>query len=164
MEIKDLQPRVGKVDIVATVISKDEPRQIEKPNFSGKVCNATIKDDSGEVKITLWNEQCDQVGIGDKIKISNGYVGEWQGEMQLSTGKFGSMEVLEKSTKLDTDDGEHILTEDEKTESDLLAEEGEKTDDGEHILTEDEKQEADLVVETPKEEEPEDVKVEEEEI
>jgi replication factor A1 len=159
MEIKDLQPRAGKVDIAATVISKDEPIQIEKPNFSGKVCNATIKDDSGEVKITLWNEQCDQVGIGDKIKISNGYVGEWQGEMQLSTGKFGSMEVLEKSTKLDTDKGEHILTEDEKTESNLLAEEDEKTDEGEHILTEDEKQESDLV-----EEKPEDVKVEEEEI
>jgi replication factor A1 len=159
MEIKDLQPRAGKVDIAATVISKDEPRQIEKPNFSGKVCNATIKDDSGEVKITLWNEQCDQVGIGDKIKISNGYVGEWQGEMQLSTGKFGSMEVLEKSTKLDTDKGEHILTEDEKTESNLLAEEGEKTDEGEHILTDDEKQESD-----PAEEKPEDVKVEEEEI
>lgn len=152
MEIKDLQPRTGKVELVATVISKDEVRQIEKPNFSGRVCNASLKDDTGEIKMTLWNEQCDQVDVGDKIKISNGYVSEWQGEMQLSTGKFGQMEVLEKSKDISTDEGEHVLTEDEKTESELLSEEGEKTDEGEKILTEDEKEEAEIVGEKPDEE------------
>ena len=55
-----------------------------------------ISDASGTIKLTLWNEQIDQLNVGDKIKITNGYVNEWQGEKQLTTGKFGKMEVLEK--------------------------------------------------------------------
>ena len=30
-----------------------------------------------------------------KVKITNGYVSEFQGELQLTTGKFGKLEVLE---------------------------------------------------------------------
>ena len=98
MDIKDLQPRQGKVDLTATVLSKESPREFNKFGKSGKVCNALIKDDSGQVKFTLWNEQVDVVEIGDKIQITNGYVNEYQGEMQLSTGKFGQLKVLEKGT------------------------------------------------------------------
>ena len=29
-----------------------------------------------------------------KIHITNGWVGEYQGELQLSTGKFGKLEVV----------------------------------------------------------------------
>ena len=47
--------------------------------------------------MSLWNEQIDQIKVGDKLFIKNGYVSEWQGEMQLGTGKFGSLEVVEKS-------------------------------------------------------------------
>ena len=39
-------------------------------------CNITIKDDSGEVKMTLWNEQVEQVDIGDKIHLKNGWCSE----------------------------------------------------------------------------------------
>ena len=97
MDIKDLQPRQGKVEVTGNVVSKESPREIRKENFNGSVCNVVLKDATAEVKVTLWNEQVGQVNVGDKIKISNGYVGEWQGEMQLSTGKFGSLEVLGKS-------------------------------------------------------------------
>jgi len=96
MEIKDLQPRQGKVELTAKITEKGDARTIEKPNFNGKVCNAKLQDNTGTVKLTLWNEQCDQVKVGDTVKISNGYVSEYQGEMQLSTGKFGSLEVVSK--------------------------------------------------------------------
>ena len=43
----------------------------------------------------MWNEQADQVNVGDTVKISNGWVGEYQGEKQLSTGKFGKLEVVD---------------------------------------------------------------------
>jgi replication factor A1 len=97
MEIKDLQPRQGKVELTATLSDKGDVRTIEKPNFSGRVCNAKLTDATGTVKITLWNDQVDQVNNGDTVKISNGYVSEYQGEMQLSTGKFGQLEVVTKA-------------------------------------------------------------------
>ena len=94
MPIKDLQPKQGNVEVEAVVIDKKEPREFNKFGRSGRVCNATIKDSTGKMALTLWNEQVDQVKVGDRIKITNGYVNEWQGEMQLSTGRFGKIEVL----------------------------------------------------------------------
>ena len=94
MEIKDLQPRQGNVEVVATIKSIEEPREFEKFGNPGKVANATIEDESGSMKLTLWNDQIDQVKVGNKIHITNGYVNEWQGESQLTTGKFGKLEVV----------------------------------------------------------------------
>lgn len=97
MEIKDLQPRQGNIDIVLEIVEKGDVREFEKFGKKGRVCNATAKDEAGDtIKLTLWNEQVDQVNTGDRIHLTNGYVGEYQGEKQLSTGKFGQIEVLEK--------------------------------------------------------------------
>ncbi|HLC96756.1 MAG TPA: SOSS complex subunit B family protein [Candidatus Nanoarchaeia archaeon] len=99
MAIKDLQPRQGKVELQVEVIEKGDVREFEKFGKKGKVCNAKAKDASGEIVLSLWNEQVDQIGVGDKVKISNGYVSEYQGEMQLSTGKFGKLEVVQKGVE-----------------------------------------------------------------
>lgn len=97
MAVKDLQPRQGKVELTLDIIEKEEPREFEKFGKSGKVCNCIGKDETGQVKVTLWNEQTDQVNKGDKVKISNGWVSEYQGELQVSTGKFGSLEIVGKA-------------------------------------------------------------------
>lgn len=97
MPIADLQVRQGNVNLVAEVVEKGEIRTFEKFGKSGKVCNAKIKDDTGTVTLTLWNDDVDKINVGDKIKLTNGWVGEWQGEKQLSAGKFGKLEVVEKA-------------------------------------------------------------------
>ena len=94
MKINELQAKQGNVDIEVEVVSIEEPREFQKFGTTGKVANAMVKDDTGEIKVTLWNDQIDQVKVGDKIKITKGYVSEWKGEKQLSTGKFGQLEVL----------------------------------------------------------------------
>lgn len=94
MEIKDLQIRQGNVELTADVVDVSEPREFEKFGKKGKVASATIKDATGQVKLSLWNEQVDQVKPGQKIKITNGYVNEWQGEPQLTTGKMGKLEIV----------------------------------------------------------------------
>lgn len=99
MEIKDLHARQGNVEITADVIDKSQPRTFDKNGNSGKVCNAKIQDATGAVTLSLWNDDVDKVDIGDKIKLSNGYVGEYQGELQLSAGKFGKIEIIGKIDK-----------------------------------------------------------------
>ena len=73
------------------VVSKEEPRQFEKFGNIVRVCNAQIKDDSGEMQLTLWNEEIDQVQVGDKINITDGWVKEWQGNLQVSAGRNGKI-------------------------------------------------------------------------
>lgn len=94
MKINELKPRMGKIEITAAVKEIGEAREFDKFGKKGRVCNATISDDSGETKLTLWNDEIDKVKTGDKVKITNGYVNEFQGEMQLTAGKFGKLEVV----------------------------------------------------------------------
>lgn len=97
MAVKDLQIRQGNVDIVVDVVDVGEVREFEKFGRSGRVATAIVKDETGDIKLTLWNEQIDNVKAGDKLKITNGYVSEWQGEPQLTTGKMGKLEIVGES-------------------------------------------------------------------
>ncbi len=101
MEIKDIQANQGGVDIVAEVVEKEEPRSFEKFGKTGQVCSAKLKDGSGEVKMTLWNEDIEKVKVGDKIHLEKGWCSEYQGEKQVSAGKFGKIEVVENPTPSD---------------------------------------------------------------
>lgn len=94
MNISELKPGTGNVNIEAEVVSKDSEREINKYGRKLRVANVTIKDDSGSISLVLWNEEIDKVNEGDKIKIENGYVNEWQGTPQLTLGKFGKLTVL----------------------------------------------------------------------
>ncbi len=94
MKIAELQVRQGNVEIEAEVIEVAPARAFNKFGKEGKVASATIKDDTGSMTLTLWNEQVDQVKVGNKVKITNGFVNEWQGDKQLTTGRQGKLEVL----------------------------------------------------------------------
>ena len=94
MKISELKVGQGSVEVEATVKSIEEPRTFNKFGREVKVTNALIEDDSGEIKLTLWNQDIDKVKEGSKVKITNGYVNEFQGEKQLTAGKFGKIEIL----------------------------------------------------------------------
>ena len=97
MKIKDLKPKIGNVDVVVDIVDIGAPREFQKFGKPGRVATAIAKDDSGDVKLTLWNEDIDKIKAGDKVHLTNGYVNEWQGEIQLTTGRMGKMEVVGKA-------------------------------------------------------------------
>ncbi len=94
MEIKDLKTRQGNVEVQGVIKEIEEPRIFNKFGRELKVANAILEDASGFVKLTLWNDDIDNFKIGDIIKIINGYVNEFQGEKQLTSGKFGKIEKI----------------------------------------------------------------------
>ncbi len=97
MQIKDLKPKMGSVDVVVDVVDVGDVREFNKFGKPGRVSTAIAKDETGDIKLTLWNEDIDKVKAGDKVHLTNGYVNEWQGEMQLTTGRMGKMEVVGKA-------------------------------------------------------------------
>lgn len=94
MKISELKNGTAKVSIEAEVDEVEEPRTINKYGRTLRVANATIHDDSGSIALTLWNDNIDKVKKGNKIKIENGYVNEFNGKIQLTLGKFGTLTVL----------------------------------------------------------------------
>ena len=58
--------------------------------------NAVLEDDSGSITLVLWGDECQQVNENDVVKIENGFVKEWNGNLQLSVGKYGKMTIVEQ--------------------------------------------------------------------
>ena len=93
--IKDLQDGMKRVSFEAKVVDKGDPREV-KSRFKDetyRIVDAVVADESGSVKLTLWNEQIYQINVGDNIKIENGYVTSFKSEIQLNVGKFGKLTV-----------------------------------------------------------------------
>lgn len=100
MKLSELQPKQSEVNVEVEVIDLSEVREFTKFGRVGRVCTATVKDDSAQMNMTLWNDDIDKVKVGDNLKLTNGFVNEWQGELQLTTGRAGQLEVLEGQAKL----------------------------------------------------------------
>ena len=85
------------IDIEGKVERKGEPRTVNmKSGGEIDVCDAYLVDESGgDIKLTLWGEDVQKINDGAKIKITNGYTNTFKGDVSLTKGKFGKLDVLE---------------------------------------------------------------------
>ncbi|MDE1768464.1 MAG: DNA-binding protein [Candidatus Micrarchaeota archaeon] len=117
MKISELKAGTQNVELEATVAEKQEPREvITKYGKRLNVANVTLKDDTGTISLSLWGKDIDAVSKGDKVKVTNGYVGEFRGTPQLSTGKYGKIEVLTKGEGSEEADSPEYSDEDPEAE------------------------------------------------
>jgi len=95
LEIKDLRNGMKRVTVEGKVTEKSETREVQARfgDKTYKVATAIISDETGTIKLTLWNEQIDQVNVDSKVKVENGYVTSFRGEIQLNVGKYGQLTV-----------------------------------------------------------------------
>jgi len=95
MKVKELKAE-QKFDVLEiTVTEKGESRTVSTFRGESRVCDAKGVDEDGDsVALSLWNEEIDQVKENDRVRITNGWVRQWRGNMQVSAGRFGKLEVL----------------------------------------------------------------------
>jgi ssDNA-binding replication factor A large subunit len=92
LKIAELKGELSRVDVEGEVIEKGEVRTVNlRAGGTSTVADATIKDDSGTIKLSLWGEQINSVDVGDKVKIENGYTKAFRGEVQLNIGRYGKL-------------------------------------------------------------------------
>ncbi len=115
-KIKDLKPEDKRVNVLAKVLHKSEPKEITTRYGETKhVTEAVLGDETGTVTMSLWDEQADQVEEGDTIYVDNGYISLVRGHMRLNVGKYGSIkrsdeEITEVNEELDMSAQEHERT------------------------------------------------------
>lgn len=97
MKIKELRNGMRRVDVEAKVLEKTPTREVMSryKDVVHRVATAIVSDDTGKIKLTLWNEQIGQVNENDNIKVENGYITTFRGEMQLNVGRYGKLTVNE---------------------------------------------------------------------
>lgn len=94
MKVNELKDKAAVDEITLKIIDKEDPREVRRGSL--RVCNLTGEDDTGKVTVTLWNDDIEKVKSGDKIKIVKGWSSVFNDAMQVSVGKFGTLEIIEE--------------------------------------------------------------------
>jgi replication factor A1 len=89
-QIRDLRVGMKKVNLKAKVVEIATPTIVftRFGNYAS-VANALLADETGTIKLCLWNEQIDAISVGDIVQIENASTSTFRGERQLRIGKNG---------------------------------------------------------------------------
>lgn len=95
MKIAELKQGAYAGSVEGKIVELEDPKELQT-KFGKKlvVANGVLEDDSGQIKLALWNEHATSFAKGDTVKITNGWVSEFKGELKLSPGKNGTIEKI----------------------------------------------------------------------
>ena len=94
-KIGDLKVGMKKVSVKAEVLEIPESKVVyTRYGTTACISNALIKDETGSMKMSLWNHQIGMVHKGDVVDIKNGRVSWFSGERQLRVGRSGSLSII----------------------------------------------------------------------
>ena len=97
-KISELRKGLKSISLKAEVTEKSPIKEVfSRTGRKLKLSNATISDETGSIKLTLWNEQIGLVSEGDSIRIKNANVKAFRGEKMINlSSRIGKIEIIKK--------------------------------------------------------------------
>ncbi|MFB6106442.1 MAG: single-stranded DNA binding protein [Halobacteriaceae archaeon] len=93
--VEDLSLGVDDVDLQGVVLEGGSVRTFERDDGSeGRVSNVVLGDETGRIRVTLWDERADraeELASGDTVEVVDGYVRERDGALELHVGNRGRL-------------------------------------------------------------------------
>jgi len=72
------------IDVKAKIIEIQPTKPvISQWGSESYVTNVMIADETGSIRLSLWNKQIDKVNVGDEVELTNCYVSRFAGQPQL---------------------------------------------------------------------------------
>ncbi len=107
-KIGDLKAGMKRINLKARVLAISRPHQaLTKYNDYVMFANATLTDETGTVKLTLWNNRINSLSINDIVEIENANVTAYRGETQLRIRRKGKLRVIENHKGVHAREIEH---------------------------------------------------------
>lgn len=98
IKVEKLTPSSREVNTIVKVVSKSEVRNVTGRDYAvHRVADALVGDETGCVVLTLWDDNIDKVGEEATLRVTNGYINLFRGNMRLNIGRYGSFELLDES-------------------------------------------------------------------
>jgi len=91
------------VTLSGVVLGTDSVRTFERDDGTeGRVSNLTLGDETGRVRVTLWDDQADratELEPGTAVEVVDGYVRERDGDLELHVGDRGAVEEIDEQVE-----------------------------------------------------------------
>ncbi|NLN43309.1 MAG: replication factor A [Methanosarcina sp.] len=101
-KIKDVKDGMGDLNLTGKVLEISEIRTFQrKDDSSGKVGNLLLGDDTGTLRVTLWDDKTEflnQIEYGDTVELINAYARENAFTQKIEL-QVGNRSVIRKSEK-----------------------------------------------------------------
>jgi len=101
--VEDLSLGASDVDLVGKVLDTDSVRTFDRDDGSeGQVSNLTVGDETGRVRVTMWDEKAElaeEFAAGEVVEVGDGYVRERDGDLELHVGDRGTLEVVDEDVE-----------------------------------------------------------------
>ncbi|MBU0459528.1 MAG: hypothetical protein KKH52_02520 [Nanoarchaeota archaeon] len=94
MKIKELYAGMKDISTVGKITRIFEMREFQKNDRSGKVCSLILGDETGTMRLVLWNDQVDQVkelSENMTILVKSAYVRENNNAKEIHLGQQGEL-------------------------------------------------------------------------
>ncbi len=104
-KIGSIRPEMGTVTFMGRVLSVSEIREFQRSDGSlGRVANLTLGDETGTVRVALWDETTELIKSGD-LKVDQclkirGLAKEGYAGTEVSLGRQGNIEEVDLDIKL----------------------------------------------------------------
>jgi replication factor A1 len=90
--IKDLRAGMKNVNLKAKILEVAEPKRVfTRYGNPASVAKVLLGDETGTIKLCLWNGQINGVSVGETIQIKNAQTATFKGERFLKLGKKGTL-------------------------------------------------------------------------
>ncbi|MFA5357464.1 MAG: OB-fold nucleic acid binding domain-containing protein [archaeon] len=97
--ISELEEGMRGAEIKGEVKAVFPPKEFTREGKKGKLQSVIIGDESGEIRLTLWNDQVEKYGVtkGSLVEITNGIISAYKEKKQLNLGFNGKIIVTKKA-------------------------------------------------------------------
>jgi replication factor A1 len=117
--VEDLSMGLKDVTLVGELLDVDDDyRTFDRDDGSeGRVANVAIGDETGRIRVTLWDKATDlleELTAGQTVEVVDGYVREREGELELHVGSRGTIEEVDEEVSYvpDTADIDEVAMDD----------------------------------------------------
>ena len=104
VKVKDLRPGMNRVDVRVRVLEVKPTRTVQTRRGPRTLSEAVVGDETGRVKLTLWDRNAGKLVEGQAVLLKNAYVTSYRGEAQLNIGRYGSIQPVDDDSVVEADE------------------------------------------------------------
>ena len=114
-KVGDLNETMGSVNVAAQATQVGEEREfVRRDGTEGKVVSVLLEDDTGTVRLSLWDDDVDrakEIESGSIIVVENGYTRSGYGGIDLNVGRNGRIHINPEDFEMEIPEFERKVTE-----------------------------------------------------
>lgn len=93
VKIGELKSGMSGISVQGKVVDISETRNVQTRYGQKTVADAVIEDETGQISLTLWEDNINTVSVGDTVSVNGAFTTQFRDKLQLNVPRSGKIEV-----------------------------------------------------------------------